>query len=199
MPARGCKSWWCRRLHGPAAPGPCECRCRSAADALPSKPQRVRCLGFGHACKLNGSLQVLREGFVVAVMTLHDIAVRICPMMTLRTHSEPAPTGTRARVLSLQRIGHLNACLPVFDILARHLPTRRQLRPQTRHQRCGQHHHAVLVALPLPHVIGTLGEIDVLALPPQLLGNPQPRAIQPPCAQLMLARHLGSVAISACW
>ena len=73
-------------------------------------PQRVRYRGFGNVCKLNGSVEGLLQGFVVEVMTSHDIAVRICQMMTLRTYSEPAPTRIRMRALSLQRIGHLNAC-----------------------------------------------------------------------------------------
>ena len=84
------------------------------------------------------------EGLVAQVIPPHDTAARIGRMMILRKQPEPAPAATGTRLLPLQRIGHLDACPAVCNIPASDLPARGQLGPQTRHQRCRQHHHAVL-------------------------------------------------------
>ena len=145
--ARGCKAWWWPRPHGPTAPQRCEWLCRSAADPQARReavPQRVRCGVFRDVCKPDCSIESPLKGLVVQVMPPHDTAARFCRMMVLRKQPERSPVGTGTRLLPLQRTGQLDACRAVCNIPAPDLPAPGQWGPQTRHQRCRQHHHAVL-------------------------------------------------------
>ena len=96
-----------------------------------------------------------------------------------------------ARVLALQRVGHVHAGQALGAIGVPHLLRMGQLLAQRLLQRGGQHHDPVLAALALAHDDGAAVEVDVLHAQAQPFEQAHAGAVEQPADDPMrVAREL---------
>ena len=96
------------------------------------------------------------------------------PKLGLREDPEPGPRRSGARVLALQRIGHVHTRAASLHVGQPQRACTRELLAQRGLQRSRQHHDAVLAALASAHEDGAVLEIDVLDAQAQAFGKRMP-------------------------
>jgi hypothetical protein len=140
--------------------------------------QGVRRCRPGNAGASHRARKHALESLVIQMVAPRRTRARAGGMLGLWKDPEPGPRHTATRVFSFQSVGHLHACPPRARVGLPQAVRALQLRLQRVHQRCRQHHHAVLTSLAAAHHDDEALEIDVLAAQLQRLGDAHAGAVE---------------------